>query len=361
MTKAPIGQDMSATTPISTPNSAKAPAGGPALSVAMSVYNGERFLAEAIESILAQTFTEFEFLILDDGSSDETPAIIAHYAARDLRIRPIIRENRGLVASLNELLAQARAPIVARMDADDISLPDRFAVQMAFLEANPDHGVVGAWSRDIDELDQPFPTSGRDHPVTHADFLVAIENDEPLLCHPVVMYRRDIVLSVGGYHAAFRHVEDYDLWLRLVGITRMSNIPQRLICYRHYDGQVSNRHATEQQVGHSVAWQAWQERKAGRPDPTEHIDRLPPIGELDVLFGRAGVDRAVRARLALALQYSPTALRDAGFDYILQHLADGGDRHGLWRTTARLMRFGEPARAVQLAAALVVSNFSAAA
>lgn len=333
----------------------------PAISVAMSVYNGERFLGPAVESILAQTFGDFEFLILDDGSTDGTTAMIRDFAAQDRRIRPIIRENRGLVASLNQLLSEACAPLVARMDADDISLPDRFAVQKAFLDGHPDHGVVGAWSTDIDEHDQPYITPGRDHPVTHADFLAAIERDQPLLCHPVVMYRRDIVRSVGGYHAAFRHVEDHDLWLRLVDITQMANIPQRLIRYRHYDGQVSNRHATEQQIGHSVAWQAWQERKAGRPDPTEHIGRLPPIGELDALFGREGIDRAVRARLARALQYSPTALRDAGFDHILQHLRDGGDQHGLWRTTARLMRFGEPVRAVRLAAALVANNFSVAA
>ena len=105
----------------------------PAISVAMSVYNGERFLAEAIGSVLAQTFTDFEFLILDDGSRDGTRAIIADYASRDARIRPILRENRGLVVSLNQLLAEARAPLVARMDADDVCLPERFARQIAFL------------------------------------------------------------------------------------------------------------------------------------------------------------------------------------------------------------------------------------
>ena len=103
----------------------------PALSVAMSVYNGEAFLNEAIQSILDQSFGNFEFLIVDDGSTDRTPSIIEAHAQRDSRIRPIIRENRGLVASLNQLLAEARTPIVARMDADDICLPDRFERQMA--------------------------------------------------------------------------------------------------------------------------------------------------------------------------------------------------------------------------------------
>ena len=115
----------------------------PAISVAMSVYNGEQFLAEAIDSVLAQTFRDFELLVLDDGSSDSTPTIIKAYAAKDARIRPIIRENRGLIASLNQLLDESRAPLVARMDTDDVCLPERFAQQIAFLNMHPDYGVVG--------------------------------------------------------------------------------------------------------------------------------------------------------------------------------------------------------------------------
>ena len=117
----------------------------PPLSVAMSVYNGERFLAEAVESILSQSFGDFEFLILDDGSHDGTRDILAEYGGRDPRIRVILRENRGLVASLNQLIGEARAPLVARMDADDISHRDRFSRQLAFLAGNPDYGVIGSW------------------------------------------------------------------------------------------------------------------------------------------------------------------------------------------------------------------------
>jgi len=318
----------------------------------MSVYNGERYLASAIESVLAQSFGDFEFLILDDGSRDSTARIIDAHAARDPRIRPIMRENRGLIASLNQLLAEARAPIVARMDADDLCHPERFAKQMAFLSANPDHGVVGSWSEDIDENGAPHITPGNDHPVTHEEMLAAIENDTALLCHPVVTYRRDVVLSVGGYHRAYRHVEDFDLWLRLAEITRMANIPERLLRYRHYAGQVSNRHATEQQIGHTVAMLAYRERRAGRPDPTADLGALPPVGEFDALFGRAGIDKAIRARLARALLYSPTGLRDQGFELILQHLRDGGGHAGMWKTVARLLRFGEPRRAARLAAVL---------
>lgn len=325
----------------------------PALSVAMSVYNGERFLAAAIESVLAQTFTDFEFLILDDGSQDGTRAMIEDYAARDARIRPIVRENRGLIASLNQLLETARAPLVARMDADDVCRPERFARQIAFLAAHSEIGVLGTWTEDIDEHDQPYHVEAPEHPVDHAGFLEAVAHGWPLLCHPAVMYRRAVVLSVGGYHRAFRHCEDLDLWLRLAEVTRIANIPERLLRYRHYTSQVSSRHATAQQVGAAVARIAHAERCAGRPDPTADLDALPPLNRLDALFGRPGIAREVRARVAPGLLYSRAGLGDEGFDIVRRYIREGGPRDGLWRTVGRLVKFGYPARAALLAATLV--------
>lgn len=324
----------------------------PAISVTLSVYNGARFLAPAIESILAQSFRNFEFLILDDGSQDSTRSIIESYAARDPRIRPILRENRGLIASLNQLLAEARAPIIARMDADDISLPERFAQQYAFLAEHPDYAVIGSWADDIDENDQPWPIDAPPHPISHEDFLERIRTGGPLMCHPAVMMRRDAILAVGGYHAAFRHCEDLDLWLRLANVTRLGSLPERLIRYRHYPNQVSSRHATEQQIGAAIAFLAWHERANGAPDPTEHLERLPPLDQLDTLFQREGVARAVRAKVAHGLLYSREGLRAGGLDLILRHLADGGTREGMWRTVLRLLRFGDPLQALRLATAL---------
>lgn len=328
----------------------------PAISVAMSVYNGERFLAEAIDSVLAQTFTDFEFLILDDGSSDATPSIIRAYAARDNRIRPIIRENRGLIASLNQLIEEACAPIVARMDADDICHPERFERQYAFLRERPEYGVIGCSSEDIDEQGRTLLLKGTGHPLDHEAFLATIGTGGQLICHPAAMFRRDVVLGVGGYHAAFRHCEDFDLWLRLASVTRLGNLPERLIRYRHSPGQVSSRHATEQQIGAAVSLLAYEERAAGRRDPTASLERLPPIDELDALFGRGGVARDVRAQVATTLRYSPAAMRDEGFDLLLRHVRESRRRDGMWRTVLRLVRFGEPSRALRLAAVLVGST-----
>lgn len=326
----------------------------PAISVAMSVYNGAPFMALAIESVLAQTFPDFEFLILNDGSSDDSAAIIDAYAARDPRIRAIHRENKGLIVSLNQLVAESRAPLIARMDGDDICRPERFAKQIAFLAANPDYGVVGTWTADIDERGRPFHLSGADHPVTHEDFIATIGHGT-LLCHPSVMIRRDVLVQSGGYHAAFRHCEDYDLWLRLASLTKLGSLPERLLLYRHSEGQVSNRHLFEQQIGVAVSQLAWRERRAGRPDPTAHLSALPPLDALDSLFGREGVSREARAMVASSILYSPIALSGRGLDLVLDHIRDGHPVPGLPRTVLRLLRFGQPIRALRLASALVAA------
>ncbi|SMF69799.1 glycosyltransferase family 2 protein [Allosphingosinicella indica] len=326
----------------------------PRISVAMGAYNAQPYLAEAIESILSQTFGDFEFLIVNDGSTDGSGDVIDAYAARDPRVRALHQPNAGLVASLNRAIDEARAPLIARMDADDISLPDRFEKQLAFMAANPDYGVVGTATDDIDE--QGRITRNLDyHPLDHESFLEALDG-RPLICHPSVIMHRDVLVAVGGYRRAFVHCEDYDLWLRLSQHTRICSIKDRLFQYRRSWTQVSTAFNVQQQIGAAVAFFAHQERIAGRPDPTEGLDKLPPIDALDDLFGRPGVAQAVRARVAPNLLHSGEALRSDGFDLLLRHIADGGARDGLWRTTARLMKLREPKRAARLAIALATSS-----
>jgi glycosyltransferase involved in cell wall biosynthesis len=327
----------------------------PAISVLMSVYNNAPHLPLAIESILAQSFGDFEFLVLNDGSTDASGAIMDDYARRDSRVRAIHQENRGLIVSLNRMIDEARAPLLARMDGDDIALPERFARQIAILGDEPDLGVLGTWVNCIDEQGRPRALTCGDQPVTDEAFLANLSlKGGPLLCHPAVMMRAEVVRSVGGYRRAYAHCEDYDLWLRLSERTRIRSLPERLMLYRHSDSQVSSRHIVAQHVGAAVSWLAYCERAAGRPDPTEGLDRLPPVGQLDALFGRPGIDRAVRARVAPGLVYSEVALRSEGFDMLLEHVAEGGAREGLWRTAARLLTYAEPKRALRLAGALAL-------
>ena len=133
----------------------------------------------------------------------------------------------------------------------------------------------------------------------------------------------------------------------------MANLPDRLLLYRQSESQVSNRHALVQKVGAAIAWEAHVERMAGRPDPTETVDDLPPLADVDRVFGRDGVTDAVREKVALGIVYAPEALRGAGLDLIIDQIRARGATHGLWRTVVRLLTLGEPRRALRLAGALV--------
>ena len=323
----------------------------PRITVAMSVYDNAPHLERAIASILDQTVTDFEFVIVDDGSRDGSGAIIDRFAAADSRIRAVHQANCGLIPSLNLIVASARAPLIARMDGDDIALPGRFAAQLAFLDTHPEIGVLGTGCSIIDEGGAASQRLFDN--VTDPDAVLADLCNGPPLCHPSVIMRTDVVRAVGGYHRAYRHCEDYDLWLRLSERVQMANLPDRLLLYRHSAAQVSNRHALTQKIGAAIAWEAHVERLAGRPDPTEDLDMLPAIDALDAAFGRVGVGDAVRAKVALGIVYSPVALRGDGLALILDHLARGGNATGLWRTVVRLLTFGEPTRAARLATALI--------
>ena len=326
----------------------------PRVSVIMSVYNNEAVVAQAIDSILEQTFGDFEFLIVNDGSTDGSRAILDAYARRDSRIRLFHEPNRGLIASLNLMLERARGELIARMDGDDIALPARFERQVAYFDMHPDCGVLGTNTHEID--DAGAVTECTDfHPFDHAEILIALRQASPF-CHSSVMMRRDVLAAAGGYRAAYRHCEDYDLWLRLSTRTRLANLPDRLLLYRRSPGQVSNRHAAVQQTGAAIARIAHEGRMAGRPDPTEGLAVLPSVDALDTLFAQPGVTRRVRAEVAPNLVYSREAMRGEGFDMLLAHIEAGGTRDGLWRTVLRLLGFGETMRALRLAHTLIRSE-----
>jgi glycosyltransferase involved in cell wall biosynthesis len=203
----------------------------------MPVYNAQPYLSQAVESILGQTLGDFEFLIIDDGSTDRSRRILKRYAARDARIRLSSRANKGLVATLNELVGMARGEFLARMDADDIALPERFEKQAQYLRAHPDCALVGcrAWEIDADgDTVGECPTLG-DHDAIDA-FHFRMEG--PALLHPSVMMRREAVLAVGGYRP-FAVSEEVDLYLRLAERWRLGRVPEILLEYRVHGSNYS--------------------------------------------------------------------------------------------------------------------------
>lgn len=202
----------------------------------MPVYNGERFLAEAIESILGQTFGAFEFVIIDDGSTDASPTILADYASRDPRIRVVTQANAGIVAALNRGLAECRAPLVARMDADDVSEPDRLAAQTKVLRGDSDLVLLGTAIRLVAESGRPGPVVRG--PACHDAIAETLQRGN-CIAHPTVIMRRDAVMTAGGYREELRHAEDYDLWSRLAPRHRLANLPHPFLRYRIHESQAS--------------------------------------------------------------------------------------------------------------------------
>lgn len=244
----------------------------PPLSVVLPVYNGERFLEEAVASVLGQTFADFELIIIDDGSTDSSGAIAARYAAADPRVRLVQQPNRGLVATLNRGLDLARAPLVARMDADDICLPRRFEVQVPRFESRPKLAVVGGFTEIID-AEGNFLRVG-DYPLGGAELKMFLERGCPL-AHPTVILRKAAVMSMGGYRAIFVHCEDYDLWLRLHDAGYLiENIAEPVLRYRRHGGSVSVQYRAEQSSAGLVARLVHRMRATGLPDPLDGITTL---------------------------------------------------------------------------------------
>lgn len=217
----------------------------PKVSVLMSVWNGASTLRASVESILGQTFAEFEFVIVDDGSGDETPDILSDLAAGDARVRLLCnRENLGLTPSLNRGLEVASGEYIARHDADDYSLPRRLAEQVAFLDRNPEVGVLGTEIDVIGEDGSIVGVSGV--PETHGEIVWRFATCRPSLAHPSVMIRRETIAAIGGYDPDFSVTQDYDLWSRLMGRTRFANLPDVHVRYSGFGARVSARSLDEQ-------------------------------------------------------------------------------------------------------------------
>jgi len=211
----------------------------PHISVVLPVYNGEAYLAEAVRSILGQTCTDFELLIVDDGSTDGSAAVAESFG--DLRVRVIrLSPNGGIIAALKAGFAEARGVYIARMDADDLSLPERLARQAAFLDTHPSVGICGTW---IEEF------GARQSVVS-----LACEPEEIrvrllfgwAMAHPTLMMSRRFLEKHGlAYREGFHHVEDMDLLMRASDLGSLANLPEVLLRYRTHEKQITARHQAE--------------------------------------------------------------------------------------------------------------------
>ena len=263
----------------------------PPISVVMSVYNGARFLDQAINSIRGQSYGDFEFIIVDDGSTDATPAILSGHAAADPRIRILPQENRGLIESLNRGFAVATGTYIARMDADDLAKPYRFEKELGFLAENPGIALVGGAveiidreSRVIDTIRLPSqPEQIRRH----------MRELGCALAHPTVLFRRRAVEEAGGFRKAYRAAEDYDLWLRMLEKFDLANLDEVLLSYRRHDASVSIKNAKQQALSALCARTTAKLRLEGHPDPTSRLDVITEAVLRDLAVTQETIDSAI--------------------------------------------------------------------
>ncbi len=214
----------------------------PLVSVVMSVYNAEQFLASAIESILGQTLRDFEFIIIDDGSTDNSFEIAARYQDSRIVLSRNLR-NCGQAEALNAGISKAIGRYIARMDADDISMPNRFERQVTYFEEHPDLGVL---SSQMITMDLSGETTGFWRvPCAHSMIAWSIFFYSPL-AHPAVMIRRALLVQFGGYDPLLAPADDLGLWARLMMHTHMANLPDSLMRYRVHPSSLSRRKATIQ-------------------------------------------------------------------------------------------------------------------
>lgn len=286
----------------------------PIISVIMPVYNAERYIAEAVESILAQTFTDFEFLIIDDGSTDGSLEILERYAAQDARIRLRSRPNTGYVVALNEMLADARGEFIARMDADDISKPERFAIQLRLFEEFPEAVCVGCRTMLIDpdgDALRPFGSY-----VTHEDIDQAhMQGRGGAISHPSMMARADAIQQVAGYRPELCPAEDIDLCLRLAELGTLRNCEDILLAYRLHPESVGHQRRVLQRERCFEAVRQAHERRNLPFTMTEHDKTLSDIDHLRGIYCRwgwwalrAGNVRVARKHAFRAVCHTPLSL-----------------------------------------------------
>ena len=246
----------------------------------MSVYNGADHLAETLESIAAQTERDFELIVVDDGSTDDTASILDRWAANDARVRVLHEQNRGLTRSLVKGCAEASGTYIARHDAGDLSLPHRFEKQVALLDAGA--AFVSCWTEYVGPRLEPlWVARGTGATDREARNVLQRDGSPPLLDGPThhgsVMFRRETYQRAGGYRPAFYYGQDFDLWYRLAALGTFHCVPDVLYRARVTPGSISSTARPEQQQYAALSLEALRARSEGRSDEAM-LERAAAIG-----------------------------------------------------------------------------------
>ncbi len=278
----------------------------------MPVYNCERYLDAAIRSIRDQTFTDFEFVIVNDGSKDASLDIIRRHAAEDSRIVVLDQPNGGIVSALNAGLAVCQGQYIARMDGDDVSAPNRLHKQLDYMLVNPDVVLLGARVQLICPYGIPlnykemFKDYGFETDHNKIDWRL-LRGFGGAVVHPVSMMRRSAIDAVGGYRAEYCKVEDLDLFLRLALVGRVTNLPDCLLDYRQHMGSTNHmKQAEQKRLAMSVIREASLAR--GLPPPPEDLMNWTTPNHVTTLHD--WTQNALRtARIDAAWRHAAAALR----------------------------------------------------
>lgn len=236
----------------------------PAVSVIIAVRNPGRFLEPTLRSLAAQTFQDYEAIVVDNDSRDDTGRTLAEWAARDDRIRLYRYQSLGLARCLNFAASLARAPLLARLDGDDVLLPDRLLVQHARLLKEQDIGLIGACVDLIDGDDRLI--GQRKLPLNDSELRSFLRKGNPFV-HSTVMMRRSIFESLGGYRTTLRLCEDFDLWCRMAEVTKIANCDEVLARYRVHESSMSAGRPIRVAITDSCIVAAARARAAAIPEP----------------------------------------------------------------------------------------------
>jgi glycosyltransferase involved in cell wall biosynthesis len=259
----------------------------------MTVYNTRRYVAEAVESVLGQTFADFEFVIIDDGSNDGSTAILKQFAARDARIRLVSRPNTGIVAAANEGIGLARGRYLARMDSDDVCLPRRLELQVKYLDEHPECVVVGSRVTVVDPYGSPVFESGQKLTHEEIDAELLSSGGGWAIVQPSAMMRTEAVRRVGGYRGRHNVSEDQDLFLRLAELGGVANLPEPLLLYRrHYQSVMHTQWRQREEVKQRIVREAYERRGLTMPADWKFDDWKPtPMAEQLRAWGWAALKR----------------------------------------------------------------------